>query len=571
MKIFGKKSITIYTIVTLLFAMFTFELGYCNGSFINGIINNEQVIYNFSLCRIVIYALFIALYVIFKNKFIDTSLETMKNKYKRIITYVVIAISIVACGAICAYTFIVVENIRASSIGIILFLLSTLFAIYISNNIEKNIIVIACTFGIVFTFTTSFNHAIDEKKHFMSALNVSFLNFDYVNNPITDRTIEKLPQLSKFSIIDEFLINDYTADVTDEVNKEDIPSTPANYNIITYIFSAIGIAIARILNGSIIDMYILGRIMNLVLYSTLVYIALKILPYKKNVFFIIAFMPYMLLLASSYSVDGICLGTIYIFTAYCLKIYKECETISLKQFLILLGLFILMIMGKGIGYMLISVIIFMLPLYKTIKKNKKYLPAIIATGIILLMIATFFVIYLKNTKINSDGDSRGGNQINATEQLKMVLTHPIYDIKIAIEHVRVSLLSFGWLSQLHQNTFFTEKYSSSTFLVMMLFILYVSITEDDFNFKIKDKIILLLAFLFGWGMTSAILYLTFTSVGGLHIAGYQARYLFPILPFLLCCLSNNKVKYNKTENKNMDIAYGSGVFLIIGLMQLIIV
>lgn len=572
MKIFGKKSITIYTIIVLLLAMITFEIGYCNVELINGISNHKEFVYNFSLCRIIVYAVFMVLYLVFKNKFIDTAIETMENKYKRIITYIVIAISLIACCAIGAYTFYKgIDNIREGAIGIILFLLITLFTIYVSNNIEKNVIVAACTFGIVFTFTTSFNHAIDEKKHFMSALNVSFLNFDYVNNPITDKTIEQLPQTSKFTTIDDFLENNYEANTTDEVDKEDTPSTPATYNVITYIFSGIGIAIARILNGSIIDMYIMGRIMNLILYTVLVYIAMKIMPFKKNIFFIIAFMPYMLLLASSYSVDGFCLGTIYIFTAYCFKIYKECETISLKQFLILVSLFVIMLIGKGIGYMLIGVLAFMLPLYKTIKKNKKYLPKIIAAGVVFIIIATFFVIYLKNTKINSDGDNRGGNQINATEQLNMVLTHPIYDVKIAVEHLRVTLLSFGWLSNLHQSTFFTDKYYSATFFIMMLFILYVSITEDDFNFKKKDKIILSLAFLLGYGMTSAILYLSFTAVGSLYIAGYQARYLFPILPLLLCCISNNKVKYNKSENKNMNIASGTGIFLVIGLMQLIIV
>ena len=568
MKLFNKKSITICTLIVLVLSMIIFEFGYCNVNFIKGVENE----YNFSLCRIVCYAIFIILYFIYKNKFVEVAVETTKNKYKRIMIYITIIIGVIGIGILSAYALSESGNyIRGSSIGIILILSTILFIIYISNDIEKNIIVTACTFGIIFTFTTSFNHAIDEKKHFMSALNVSFLNFDYGDNPITDKSIEQLPQISKFDRIDDFLKNNYDANTTDEVNKEDIPSTPANYNILTYIFSGTGIALARMLNGSIIDMYIMGRMMNLILYTILVYIAMKLLPYKKNIFFIIAFMPYMLLLAASYSVDGICLGTIYIFVAYCLKIYKESETISLKQFLILIVLFIIMLIGKGVGYMLIGVLVFMLPLYKTIKKNKKYLPAIISAGIILVIIGTFFIIYMKNTKINSDGDSRGGNQINATEQLNMILTHPIYDVKIALEHFRVTLLNFAWLSTLHQNTFFTDKYSSATFFVMMLFILYVSFTEDDFNFKIKDKIILLLAFLFGWGMTSAILYLSFTPVGSLYIAGYQARYIFPILPLLLCCLSNDRVKCIKSENRNTNISVCTGIFLFVGLMQLIII
>ena len=336
MKIFCKRNITIYTILVLLAVMALFEFGFCNVQAVHQVLHNEEIIYNFSLCRIVFYFIFIVLYCVFKNKFLEVAEETYNSKPKRIITYITIIIAAIFSGWVFYSTYkLGTDFIRIGTVRIIIALLSTLFVIYISKDISKNIIVAACTFGIVFTFTTDYNHAIDEKKHFMSALNVSFLNFDYINNPITDTEIAKIPHLTRYVSIDEWLENNYTPSISSDVNMEDTPSTPANYKPIIYALPAVGIAIARVLNGSIVDMYILGRIMNLVLYTVLVYIAMKILPFKKNIFFVVAFIPYMLLLAASYSADGICLGTIYIFVAYCLKIYKESETISLKQFLIL--------------------------------------------------------------------------------------------------------------------------------------------------------------------------------------------------------------------------------------------
>jgi len=207
---------------------------------------------------------------------------------------------------------------------------------------------------------------------------------------------------------------------------------------------------------------------------------------------------------------------------------------------------------------------------KTIKKNKKYLPIFIVIAIIFVIIATFLVIYMRKTKITSDGDSRSEGYVDANEQLNMLLTHPIYDIKIALEHIRVTLFDFDWLSTLYQDTFFSEA-NASVFLIMFLYILYVSLTEDDINFKIKDKIILFLAFFLCYGMTSVVLYLTFTGVGEYHVAGYQARYLFPILPPLLCCISNYRVKCYKSKNRNKNIAICSAMFLVIGIIQLIII
>ena len=73
----------------------------------------------------------------------------------------------------CIYFLIFVKRsgmdfVRYGSVRIIISLLTTLFVIYVSKDISKNVIIAGCTFGIVFTFSTDYNHAIDEKKHFMS-------------------------------------------------------------------------------------------------------------------------------------------------------------------------------------------------------------------------------------------------------------------------------------------------------------------------------------------------------------------------------------------------------------------
>lgn len=571
MNFFNKRNITIYTLVALIFSVLFFELGYCNTSFIKQVINKQTVIYNFSLCRFVLYILFITLYCIFKNKFIDVAIDTIRNKYKKVLLLILLPLLVVNLSIM--IVFIIKLDLiyaRAAAIEVIASLLISLFIIYISNDFSKNVIVISCTFGVLFTFTTSFNHAIDEKKHFMSALNVSFLNFNYANKPITDNMIEKLPQLSKFTVIEDFLKNNYKPEVTSEINMEDTPSTPATYNILTYIFPAFGIAIARVLNGSIIDMYICGRLMNLILYTVLIFISMKLFPYKKNIFFVVAFMPYMLLLAASYSIDGICLGTIFIFTAYCFKIHKENDTITLKQFFILFGLFSILLIGKGLGYILIGFLVAILPLYNTIKKYKKYIHIIIICGIIFVIIATMFLIYMKNKNVTSNGDNRGEAGINGIEQLNLLITNPVHDLKLAIYHIKTTLLSFDWYANLYPSVFFTENSSYISF-IMMFFILYIAITEDDYNFKLKDKSILILTFSLIYGMTSVILYLAFTPVGSLYVAGYQTRYIFPILPLLLSCISSSKIKSTKSDNKNMNLALVTGLFLTIGIIQLILV
>ena len=177
---------------------------------------------------------------------------------------------------------------------------------------------------------------------------------------------------------------------------------------------------------------------------------------------------------------------------------------------------------------------------------------------------------MKNKNVTSNGDNRGEVGINGVEQLNLLITNPVHDLKLAIYHIKTTLLSFDWYANLYPSVFFTENSSYISF-IMMFFILYIAITEDDYNFKLKDKSILILTFSLIYGMTSVILYLAFTPVGALYVAGYQTRYIFPIIPLLLSCISSSKIKSTKSDNKNMNLALVTGLFLTIGIIQLILV
>lgn len=551
---FNKKTIDILTFLLYMLAMVIFEIGYCYAQF--------------SLCRVVMYAIFMIIIYFTKNKFTDDAIKSLENKHKKILIKLYFILGTITL--IIATIIIIINPLlsRGISIGMISILMGGVFIIYVSNNIIKNIIVTAFSIGLVFTITTEFNHPIDEKKHFMSAFNIAFGNLDYVENPITDSAIEALPQLSKFTTIDEFIGKKYEPNITNEVNMQDIPSTPANYNFITYLFPATGIWIAKTIGGSIIDLYILGRIFNLILYTILICTAIKLIPYKKNILAVIFLMPMSMILAASYSIDGFCIGMVAIFIAYCLKIKKEKETISLRDFFILLGIFFLTLLAKSMAYVLVGFLIFTLPIKATLKKNKKYIPIMITIAIIAIVLLTFIIIKVKETHVTAD--FRGGSNISVSGQLMHMLQNPIFDIQLMLNHINNTLLNFHWYTMLHDSKFFTE-YTQCVLIPLLLFILYVSLTEDDYHFKIKDKVIMILSFLLVYGMTSMVLYLTFTEVGSLSIGGYQTRYILPILPLILFCLSNKNIMIKNKQNRNFNIATISGIFIMLGLMQCILV
>lgn len=564
--ILNNTTIKIFSTIFIILSILFFEFGYCNSEFIYNIVNNEQTSYNFSACRIVFYLIFIVLYFVFRKKFITEAIETINNnKFKRVIIYLAI-IALIVCTIIGTMT--VLRNpivTRAISIGLITAYLGTIFVMYISNNAVKNTILLACTLGMVFTITTDYNHPLDEKRHFVTAFNVANFNFDYSTNQITDEDFEKIPHLTKYTDINESLATKYEEKLI-EVNLEDSPSTATSYPFYSYIFSAIGIFIAKTLNGSIIDIYIIGRIFSLALYTILIAIAVKIMPFKKNVLFALAFMPMSLVLAASYSIDGLCIGTVFIFIAYCMKIYKESETISLKQFLILAGLFLLMLTAKSMSYILVAIIALMLPIFKTLKKNKKYLPIIITLSIIVIISMILGVFYIKDTKLVAD--TRGGDT-NTSSQMDILLSNPKHDVELAINHFKDTLVNFDWYCNLHPSAFFTDDAPYFMFM-LLLYIFYIALTETDHQFKVKDKIIMTISFLGVFAMTSLAMYIAFTEIGELHIAGYQTRYIIPILPLILFGVSSKYISNKENANRVMKVGISTSILVVIGLAQLIL-
>lgn len=566
MKIFKEKMLTIMTFFVYGLAALLFEFGYCNESnCINLLWNGTSFGYNFSVVRIVMYISFFIILFFSRKKIFGEAFEIFKDKKsKRVILYVYSALTVVA---FIIGIFIIRSNptlIKEISTILIAILMGYVFLIGVSNNVIKNVIVTIFSIGMIFSIITDFNHAIDEKKHFSTAFNIAFGNFDYVKNPITDKRIESLDHLMKYNEVDNLLVNDYMPSITNDVNKDDVPSTPAEYNCVAYLFPALGILIARLLGGSIIDLYIMGRFFNLILYCILVCIAIKILPCKKNVFATVGLMPISLVLASTYSIDGFCIGIVSLFVAYCIKLKYNNDPINIKQAGILILLFILMLTAKSMAYIMVAFIVFCLPLKKTLIKYKKYIPIMLVVSLILF-VGTFFVAKMVKQS-NITEDPRAGENISVSGQIDYMIHNPLNDLKLGFNHIRDTFGSPNWYLMLQEDKFFSTT-SQYILIPMLLFILYVAVTEDDYIFGVKDRVVLSMSFMLTFAMTSTILYLCFSKVGAEHIGGYQTRYILPILPLVLIGLGNKNLVVVNKKNRNCKIAMVSGLIIMLTIFQ----
>ena len=523
----------IITLLILCMIIGIYELLFCNYLFITG-----ESTYAFSFYRIVMYVAVIILFLKFSKHILEYKGGIQKaEKY-------ILYVSILLLLATFFFTFVGKITLLTAIIIIIAILLILLLAFSLTGNYIKNFILIALAMGFILSMIMPINNQLDEKRHFLSAYNLSYANINF-NKPIINEGVQSIPQRLNFEKFNTYFHKNYEPTFLEEYVIEDISNIPAAYNPIQYLPSAIGIYIARLLGGSIADIYYAGRFFNLIGYIVLVAFTLKILPYKRKSFYVIFLMPMLLALASVYSVDSIMVGVISLWIAYCLKLYEQKEKITGKQLLILLGIFTLIGTLKSMSYLPIALFIFIIPIRKIVKENKKYLVPIIFLGIVSVTINIGITLYLQSDQLS---DPRVENT-NAMQQIEYIKEEPIEYIKILGKHIKTTLTEFSALSYLNGPMFFGNDFDN-IFLILLLFLFYTGITDDSKNLSKKTKWIAIITFFIVLSITSTLLYISYTPLQSKTIHGYQLRYIFPIISLIVICLSSEKIKNQKSEKKD---------------------
>lgn len=560
MKRINEKSIYYFTTIIYIITIFLYEVFYCNFQYMKG--NSE--VYNISAFRIIFYIFLYIIYFLLKNKFTKQIVESFNNKFKKIITIISIIVSIILIFIILT-DIIKTQNFELKHvIFLILISLINIFLIYVTNDIIKNTIVMSLTLGIIFSITITINNQLDEKKHFLSSYSLALGNLSSSNHTV-DISIANIGRGLSVEKFNHYFNKYPERTYTKEYKVEDECDMPAGYYPISYIFSAMGIYLAKNLGGSIADIYFAGRIFNLFGYCLLMCIAFKILPYKKKIFFIIAFMPMLLCLSSIYSIDGISFGLISIFIAYCLKLYENQDKINIKQILILILTLILMGISKGTGYIFMSIFALILPIKKIIKENKKYIWYII-TALAIILIILLAKTYAE--QIHDYGDTRNLGS-NSQKQLEYILENPIEYTKILFAHTKVTLTNINYLHFLNAPMFFRQTYDIVC-IALLFYILIIGLLDESKSLKARIRIVSFITFFAVFIVTSTALYISYTPVGENYIAGYQLRYIFPIIPLILMSISNEKVRFNKENKSNtLIISYISSYFIVISLIDVI--
>jgi len=159
-----------------------------------------------------------------------------------------------------------------------------------------------------------------------------------------------------------------------------------------YWAQALGITLARLLGLGRVPMYIFGRLGNLLLYTALIYFAIRRMPFFKTTMAAVALTPVALQLAASFTYDTLVIGMCFLFTAIVFDLAYKKEKVSFKDILLLAVLAAVIAPGKTV-YVVIIGLCFIIPLHKFGSKPKAFasfaLVAVVAASMWLAYNQTF--------------------------------------------------------------------------------------------------------------------------------------------------------------------------------------
>lgn len=471
----------------------------------------------------------------------------VRKKY--MITLLIIELG---CIWMCIYKYLTIDNNQIYLIFqylIYLMIMSVIFWFFtftfiIEIKYWKLYPMLALTFGIVFMLAIPIYVVPDEPVHLMTAYKVSnrILNTDrtkgyYIYGRADDM---EMPITTTEYNLEKY--TNYLARLNTPLQKGQSAYKLSGTNYLhtpqyQYYISGLGITIGRLLNFGTIKTFLLGRLFNLVLFVSVLTLAIYKTPKGKLIMMVLALTPIVIQQGMSYSYDVIVISLSFLIAALSLKLYSE--DFHKLDYLILLIATMLLIPTKQFAYAPYALIPW---LYLLIKRFsfKSLLASVGAITLIALICyalinQNLFPFPVKSMLTNRKFIDWAQDY---SYSILSLIKDPVLSLKIAATTIysrtdfyfsSIIGKDLGWfeislpiiypafISLITLAVLFDKdqkKYSSSFWLNAVL----LSVLSILFTFA---------GMLFGW-----------TPKSSLSILGVQGRYIIVVLPLILMFISD---------------------------------
>nr|DAR45109.1 MAG TPA: putative membrane protein [Caudoviricetes sp.] len=442
------------------------------------------------------------------------------------------------------FTFFKVENYISPKAEILLLIILFIFGLIAiiysfkhKNELHKVAFIIILLFGILTVFTTPTLISIDENEHFarsdMTSLGILIPEYQKEGYVVSDLVYQLQNNMGRTIVGNDFYQD--SINNTKTFYDSGFPQNP----FYGYIFSGLGILLAKLLDLSVIGAMWLGRLFNLLLYAGICALGIKKAPNYKMALLVVSCLPMSVFQAASFSVDGVIYSFCILSLGYFIYMYKTSSLINYKD----IGVFfisILLVSFFKFPYGLFAFFIFLIPKEKFASKKLFIISRCIPVGIMIITMA--YSLFYASHQLENTGRQIHFIQSNVSPegQINYMINNPLNGITFFLQSAN---LIPEMVIDLFRFSFMQWTYNS--FVLSVLYLIFFSIFSfiypHEVNFKKKNRlkigVILVLIYI---GIIF-IQYLSWASVGYNKLdmlLGVYARYYIPLLTLcpLICYL-----------------------------------
>lgn len=458
------------------------------------------------------------------------------------------------------------NTLMTSIITIILSILVLGVIVLLNKNkkisIEKIYFIVALIVGIATVLLTPLFYGKDEKSHWARAYEIS--SGEILSGLKDGRPVSTFSK-SIFDIeTDRNFVDSLNNTKIKYNNKEKIDidmQYMSVYSPVSYLPHSIGITISKIFSNNPAVWAYSARLMNALTAITLLYFAIKLIPFGKKIIFTIGLLPTMINGFSTLSIDGFLVATTILMISYILHIIYDKERKMNKKDYIVLALLSSIISLSKLVYLPFLFLLLLLISKKDPKKNKIAIIGIIVTGILLnILWGNIAFEYLS-----------AGQGLNSKYYILETLKHPFQFIQ---KFIYTWYINIGkYINDLFggNNAWFGSIIEDATIIPIAYISVMLTLSIFDQESKIKlnkySIFIILGIILCTIVLISTSLYISCTPVGFPYFVGIQGRYFLPLLLPIGILLNN--INCIKKININTNFILSLIIFIsFINIMSL---
>lgn len=321
---------------------------------------------------------------------------------------------------------------------------------------------------------------------------------------------------------------------------------------IAYVPQAVGITLARLLGMNSIGLAYLGRLFNLLFYVGMTFLAMRRLPFGKEVLFGVALLPMTLHLTGSMSYDAIILALAFYFTAVCLDLAYNKEKVQVYDIVVLAA--VVAVMGPcKMVYAVLMALCFLIP----VRKFGGWRNYILSAGAVLA--AFVIAMVLVNSQTIAIYTSETETYVTWAEEAGYSMGQLLSSPKLLFKMFYNTLI---WQAEYYHLTMIgaylgnVDVVLDVPYLIVMLLslgLLGLSFRKPGETLKISkgQRYLIWLVCLGCAGAVMFSMLLAWTPVSSRVITGVQGRYFLPFLPVLLMSFKNDLVVLTKDISRTV--------------------